>query len=152
MDGKVYVTYYEGFVGEIDPAGYNVRITAVGPNPEGLAYARGKLFIANSGGYLPGYNNTVSVVDVSSFKEISTIEVNCNPSVVVANSAGNLVYVTSAGNYADIPAKLQVIDVAAAKVTDIDYLDVKSIAMGKDDIMLVVTGTQDASWHIAATV
>lgn len=32
------------------------------------------------------------------------------------------------------------------------YPDVKSIAMGKDDIMLVVTGTQDASWHIAATV
>lgn len=149
---KVYVTYYEGFIGEIDPETYAVRTTPVGPNPEGLAYADGKLYVANSGGYLPGYNNTVSVVDAASFKETSTIEVNCNPAAVAASSDGSYIYVTSLGNYADIQPKLQVIDVSSSKVNDVDYADVKSIAMGKDDTMFVVTGGYDENWNIAGTV
>ncbi|MDO5442833.1 MAG: YncE family protein [Bacteroidia bacterium] len=150
--GKVYVTYYEGFLGEIDTETYNIRTTPVGPNPEGLAYAKGKLYVANSGGYLPGYNNTVSVVDAASFKETSTIEVNTNPATVVASSDGSFVYVTSFGNYYDIQPKLQVIEVSSSKVSDVDYADVKSIAMGKDDTMLVVTGGYDENWNIAGTV
>lgn len=150
--GKVYVTYYEGYLGEIDTQTYSVRTTAVGPNPEGVAYAKGKLYVANSGGYLPGYNNTVSVVDAASLKETSTIEVNCNPAAVVTNSDGSFVYVTSFGNYADIQPKLQVIETSSSKVSDVDYADVKSIAMGKGDVLLVVTGGYDENWNIAGTV
>lgn len=150
--GKVYVTYYEGYLGEIDPASYSVRTTAVGPNPDGVAYVGGKLYVANSGGYLPGFNNTVSVVDASSFKEVSTIEVNCNPAAVVAGGNGKYVYVNSFGNYADIRPKLQVIDVASSKVSDVDYTDVKNIAMGKDSEFLVVTGDYDGNMEIAGSI
>lgn len=150
--GKVYVTYYEGFLGEIDPASYSVRTTKVGPNPEGVAYAGGKLYVANSGGYLPTFNNTVSVVDASSFKEISTIEVNCNPATVVASGNGKYVYVTSYGNFADIQPKFQVIETASSKVSDIDYTDVKNIAMGGNDELLVLTGGYDENWNIAGTI
>ena len=152
--GKVYVTYYEGFLGEIDPNTHSVRTTKVGPNPEGLAYAGGKLYVANSGGalYESGYNNTVSVVDAASFKEVSTITVNCNPQSVVANSDGTLVYVSSWGNYADLQPKLQVINTATSKVSDTDYSDVKSIAMSKEDVMIVVTGGYDANWNISGTL
>ena len=152
--GKVYVTYYDGFLGEIDPETHSVRLTKVGANPEGVAYADGKLYVANSGGllYESGYNNTVSVVDAASFKEVSTITVNCNPQSVVANADGTLIYVSSWGNYADLLPKLQTIETSTSKVTDTDYADVKSIAMGKDDILLVVTGGYDENWNIVGTV
>ena len=150
--GKVYVTYYEGYLGEIDPSTYNVRTTAVGPNPDGVAYAGGKLYVANSGGYLPTFNNTVSVVDAASFKEVATIEVNCNPAAAVASGNGKYVYVNSYGNYADIQPKLQAIDIASSKAIDLDYTDVKGIAMGKNDELMVVTGSYDENWNIAGTV
>ena len=107
---KLYVTYYEGYLGEIDPDnGYEVRIVKVGSNPDGLAYADGKVYVANSGGMnYPDYDNTVSVVDATSFAVTSTIQVNVNPAKVFAS--GNHVFVSSFGNYADAPAKLQCID------------------------------------------
>jgi hypothetical protein len=55
-----------------------------------------------------GYDNTVSVIDLLSFKEVKKIEVVLNPSVVVA--AENGVFVASYGNYADVPSTLQCID------------------------------------------
>ena len=151
--GKIYVTFYEGYLGEIDPASYNVRLTEVGPNPDGAAYAGGNIYVANSGGYLaPTYNNTVSVVSASSFRETATIEVNCNPAEIVASRDGRYVYVTSYGDFAAIPHKFQVIDTRTAAVSDLDYDNVIKIAMGKDDEMLVVTGDYDENWNIAGTI
>ena len=140
---KVYVTYYEGYVGEIS-RDYSVRLCPVGPNPEGVAVAGGNLYVANSGGMAyPAYNNTVSVVSASSFTETSTIEVNLNPAKVEASSDGVYVYVSSFGNYADVPAKLQVITTSDAKVTDLDYASVSAIAKGKDDILYILCGGYD---------
>ena len=152
--GKVYVTYYEGFLGEIDTQTYAVRTTPVGPNPEGVAYAAGKLYVANSGGllYETGYNNTVSVVDAATFTEEKTITVNCNPQKVVANDEGTIVYVTSFGNYADLQPMLQAIETATGTVSDTGYTDVNGIALGKDDTLLVVTGGYDENWNIAGTI
>lgn len=150
--GKVYVTYYEGWLGEIDPATYAVRVTAVGPNPDGLAFAGGKLYVANSGGYLPTFNNTVSVVDVASFKEVATVEVNDNPAAVVASSNGKYVYVSSLGNYADSAPMLQVIDVASSKVSDCAYGEVSGIAMGGEGYLIVACGGYDEDWNISATL
>lgn len=151
--GKIYVTYYEGYLGEIDPASYNVRLTEVGPNPDGLAYAGGNIYVANSGGYLaPTYNNTVSVVSAASFRETATIEVNCNPAEIVASRDGRYVYVTSYGDYSAIQPKLQVIDTRTSAVSDSDYSNVKKIAMGRNDELLVVTGDYDENWNIAGTI
>lgn len=151
-EGKVYVTYYEGWLGEIDPATYSVRTTAVGPNPDGVAYAGGKLYVANSGGMLPEFGNTVSVVDAVSFREVSTIEVSRNPSSVVADGSGKYVYVSSFGNFADIKPGLQVIETSSSTVSAVDYADVKNIVMGKDDELIVVTGVNDENWNIAGTL
>lgn len=150
--GKVYVTYYEGLLGEIDPATYKVRTTAVGPNPDGVAYAGGRLYVANSGGYLPTFNNTVSVVDAASFTEIATMEVSVNPACVVASGNGRYVYVSSLGNYADVPPMLQVIDVRGGSVSGTDYGRVAGIAMGAGDELIVAGGGYDENWNIAATL
>ena len=144
---KVYVTYYEGFVGEVS-SDYSVRLCSVGPNPDGIAVAGENLYIANSGGMAyPVYNNTVSVVSTSTFTETSTIEVNVNPAKVEASSDGAYVYVSSFGNYADSPAKLQVICTADGKVTDLDYASVSAIAKGKDDILYILCGGYDENWN-----
>lgn len=144
---KVYVTYYEGFVGEISSE-YSVQLCTVGPNPEGLAVADGNLYVANSGGMAyPAYNNTVSVVSTSTFTETSTIEVNVNPAKVEASSDGVYVYVSSFGNYADIPAKLQVITTADGNVKNLDYTSVSAIAKGKDDILYILCGGYDENWN-----
>ena len=145
---KIYVTYYEGYLGEIDPArDYAVKTVKVGANPEGLAYAGGKLYVANSGGMnYPVYDNTLSVVNASTFEVESTIQVNTNPAKVLASKAGKI-YVTSYGNYADIPAKIQSIDIASGKVTDLPYENVSAAAMGRDDRLYVMCGGYDQMWN-----
>lgn len=149
-DGKkVYVTYYEGYIGEIDPSdGYKVRTTAVGPNPEGVAYAAGKLYVANSGGYnYPVYNNTLSVVDAALFKETSVIEVNVNPFLVVANASGTVVYVSSLGNYSDCPPMLQAVSTADSSVRDTGCSGISSMAYGENDRLYVLCAGYDLSYN-----
>ena len=144
---KVYVTYYEGYVGEI-ASDYSVKLCTVGPNPEGVAVAGSNLYVANSGGMAyPVYNNTVSVVSTSTFTETSVIEVNLNPAKVEASSDGAYVYVSSFGNYADVPAKLQVISTSDGKVTDLDYSSVSAIAKGKDDMLYILCGGYNENWN-----
>ena len=144
---KVYVTYYEGYLGEISKD-YSLRLCAVGPNPDGVAIAGDNLYVANSGGMsYPTYNNTVSVVSTDSFTEASTIEVNVNPAMVAASSDGKYVYVSSFGNYADQPAKLQVITTSNAGVTDLEYQSVSAIAKGRNDVLYILCGGYDENWN-----
>ena len=144
---RLYVTYYEGYVGEI-AADYSFRLCPVGPNPEGIAVAGDNLYVANSGGMsYPAYNNTVSVVSASTFTETSTVKVNVNPNKIEASSDGTYVYVSSFGNYADAPAMLQVITASDGKVSDLDYASVSSIAKGRDDILYILCGGYDENWN-----
>lgn len=150
---KVYVTYYEGFLGEINTKDYTVRTTAVGNSPEGLAYVGGKIFVANSGGALyPNYENTISVVDAAKFVEEEKIEVNLNPQMIVASTDGTTLYVNSFGDYAAVPAMLQTVSVASYKVSDLQYTDVKGICAGPADVLYVVTGSYNDQWQVTGTV
>ena len=153
VDKKVYVTYYEGYLGEINTKDYTVRTTPVGNSPEGVAYADGTLYVANSGGAnYPNYDNTLSVVDAKTFKETDRIEVNLNPQNVIASPDGKTLFVNSFGNYADIPAKLQSISTTSHAVSDLDYTDVKSICQGSGDNLYVVTGGYDENWNVAGQI
>ena len=143
---KLYVTYYEGYVFEIDESGKTFRAATVGNSPEGLAVAGGCLYVADSGGALyPDYEKTVSVVSLETFTEISTIEVNPNPIKVEASSDGSYVYVSSFGDYAANPAKLQVITTVTGAVSDLYYASVSAIA-ASGDILYILCGGYDADW------
>lgn len=109
-DGRVYATYFDGYVARLDTFSLVVDATVkVGRNPERMDVCDGKLFVANSGGMdyntEIGYDNTVSVVDLASFSEVDRLEVVANPVNVVSDGKG--VFVVSYGNYADIPSTLQ---------------------------------------------
>ena len=142
--GKVYVSYYEGYLGEIDPAkDYAVRTTTVGPNPEGIGYLDGTIYVANSGGYLaPAYNNTMSKVDAATFKETGVLVVNTNPALVKV--CGKNVYVSSFGNYGDAPAKVQCI--SDGTVTDLAYTSPSAIA-AYENTLYVLCGGYDENWN-----
>ena len=121
-NGKAYVSAYDGEVqmGEISPNGFVaeidtatlsiVRTVWVGRQPEELAVVGNKLYVANSGGYSPtNYERIVSVIDLNTFTKIKDIDVAPNLHRLQADVYGDL-YVSSRGNYRDIPSKLFVID------------------------------------------
>jgi YVTN family beta-propeller protein len=110
-NGNAYVTSYDGTVAVIDTASLTVsKYITVGRNPEQLAVANGKLYVANSGGLdYPNYDNTVSVIDLASGTVTKSLTVTINPQNVSTDNNGN-VYVLSAGNYNDIGPSLAVID------------------------------------------
>jgi hypothetical protein len=120
-NGKAYVSAYLGVVGdpkapngavnEIDTTTLQItRKVTVGRQPEEMAIVGQKLYVANSGGYTPSnYERTVSVIDLNSFTEIKRIDVAINLDRVKADKYGDI-YVTSRGDYYNIPSKLFVID------------------------------------------
>ena len=127
-NGKAYVSAYDGeisigqnspngFVAEIDTTLLTInRRVEVGRQPEELAVVEGKLYVANSGGYSPpNYETTVSVVDINSFEVINSIEVAPNLHRLKATQSGDL-YVSSRGDYYQIPSQLFVIDTKKDKV------------------------------------
>lgn len=106
-NGKAYVTCYDGYVDVIDTVSLTVtsRI-AVGENPEGLAIANNKLYVANSGGLnFPNMDSTLSVIDLSTNTELQKITVGLNPGEVVTDVNGN-VFVITRGDYGVVPSRL----------------------------------------------
>ena len=147
-EGKVYVTYYEGYLGRIDPAkGYEVDCTAVGSYPEGLDCCSGKAYVANSGGMNnPDYDKTLSVVDLETFSETEKIQVNTNPEFVKANDQGSLIFVSSKGNYADIPGMLQVVSTSDNSVKDLGFNNLIWMAKGPENRIYLLSGGYDQEW------
>ncbi len=68
----------------------------VGCQPEGVAVSGNKLFVANSGGYNYIHENTVSVIDLSSFKVSSSVTTASNLHYMASDGQGT-VYVSSYG-------------------------------------------------------
>ena len=68
----------------------------VGCQPEGLAVVGNNLYVANSGGYNYVHENTVSVIDLASFKLSRNVEVASNLHFLAADPRGN-VWVSSYG-------------------------------------------------------
>jgi DNA-binding beta-propeller fold protein YncE len=142
-NGKAYVSAYLGRVGdpnapngivaEIDTIALKVnRTMEVGRQPEEMAIIGSKLYVANSGGYSPpDYENTVSVIDLPSFKEIKRIEVAINLHRIKADRYGDL-YVTSRGDYYTIPSKLFVIDTQTDQIKKVFNIAAGNLAIDDD--------------------
>jgi YVTN family beta-propeller protein len=112
-NGKIYATCYnggQGIVWKIDTVSLSLEAyTSVGSYPEGIAVNGEKLYIANSG---QGYANTVSIVDIATFKESEKITVGMNPNIVQAD--GNYIYLSYQGiswEGVRVPGGFQRIDV-----------------------------------------
>lgn len=102
-----YVTSYAGAIyGGDEVKGKVFRISLstykvdgeveVGCQPEGVAVSGNKLYVANSGGYNYIHENTVSVIDLSSFKVSSSVTTASNLHYMASDGQG-AVYVSSYG-------------------------------------------------------
>ena len=132
FDGQyAYVTSYAGpvsledslaqigYVARIDTTTLQITATCnVGYQPDELTVANGKIYVANSGGYMnPGYDNTVSVIDITTFTEIKRIPVAINLHRVRKDNHNQL-WVSSRGDYFAIPSRLYCIDLNTETVVD----------------------------------
>jgi len=144
--GKIYVTYFNGYVARIDTTSLAVETKVnVGRNPEQLSVANGKIYVANSGGMdYPDYDKTVSVIDIASFTETQKLDVAVNPQYIAVDRQEN-VYVVSTGNYADVPVTLQKID---SKTNVVSVLDVKgSYITILGDTLYMIHADYDENWN-----
>ena len=115
--GYVYVTSYAGAVYgsadavpgkvyRIDRNSYATTTVEVGYQPEEMVVVGGKLYVANSGGYIaPQYDRTISVIDLATMSEERQIDVAVNLHRLRLDRYGQL-WVSSRGNSRDVPSKL----------------------------------------------
>ncbi len=116
--GYAYVSSYVGpvAVGSNAPRGRVYKVdtltlqkvdsVVVGYQPEEMAVVDGKLYVANSGGYIaPQYDRTISVIDLATMSEERQIDVAVNLHRLRLDRYGQL-WVSSRGNSRDVPSKL----------------------------------------------
>ena len=152
----------KGFVAKVDTATLQVVDKCiVGYQPDELEIVDGKIYVANSGGYMgagnsDGYERTVSVIDLKTFKEESRIDVAINLERIRADKRGNL-WVSSRGDHYSQSSQLFFIDREKQIVTDTIDVLVNSLWMD-DDLLYVVgngfsymTGDWTASYSIIDT-
>ena len=169
--GYAYVTSYAGPV-IIDPdyeqLGFVAKINTVtlevvdrclvGFQPDELEISGDKIYVANSGGYMgagnsDGYERTVSVIDIATFKEEKRIDVAYNLERIKADSRGNL-WVSSRGDYKGLPARLYFLDREKEIITD--TIDIAATNYWIDNDLLYVYGTEfsyiNNSWNISYSI
>ena len=115
---KAYISSYVGPVSidpnaqlgaifEVDTATLRVtRQVTVGYQPEEFEIIGNHLYVANSGGYCaPDYDSTLSVVDLTDFRQVQKITVCVNPHRVRKDQYNRL-WITSRGDHKDVQPQL----------------------------------------------
>ena len=136
----------QGYVARIDTATLQVVDTCVvSYQPEGMAIVDNKLFVANSGGYrAPIYDRTLSVIDLSTFKETQSIDVAPNLNQIAVH--GKKLYVGSRGNYADVPADIYVVNAQTMSVEWNIGIPANSFCISGNDLLAVQGSSEGKSF------
>jgi YVTN family beta-propeller protein len=167
--GYAYVSSYAGPV-QIDPnarLGYVAKVDTatlrqvdtcvVGYQPDEMVIRGNKLYVANSGGYrVPNYDNTVSVIDLDTFKEIRKITVGINLHRMELDNYGNI-WASSRGDYKLIRSKIYVIN-TGDRVSDVfEQLPASNMWLSGDSLYICstershVTGKNTVSYALVNT-
>ncbi len=102
---RIYVSYAEGFVAEIDTTTSAIRVVEVGGTPNGLCAGNDKIYVALSS----NTSTSLAVIEARSFTVMPSLTVAANPRKLLAISE-RVLYLLSDGNGSDEKAALQVID------------------------------------------
>ncbi|WP_102407771.1 DUF5074 domain-containing protein [Parabacteroides bouchesdurhonensis] len=136
---KVYLTTYDGYVAKIDTASMTVdAYVQVGPNPDGITIANGRIYTADTDGMnWPSQSTSVSVVDINTFKMEKTLTVSLNPNYIYSDSDGD-VYVICMSDYSDDKSYIiQRIDAKTDEVTTIEGVKAYKMTV-YDDIAYIM--------------
>ena len=117
--GKVYASSYEGTVISIDTTSLKKVGTSevVGSCLEGITAMNGSLYVCNAYNSDYTYNTNVVELNASTLAKVKDFTVALNPTRI-ANDGTNI-YVQSTGNYYDVPASIQSIDVKNGSVKEL---------------------------------
>lgn len=151
--GYAYVTSYagpvvidptykqQGFVAKVDTATLQVVDKCiVGFQPDELEIVGDKIYVANSGGYMvPNYENTLSVIDIATFKEEERIPIAINLSQVKSDRHG-ILWVVSRGDYYDAASNIYAYDTRKHRL--VKTMDIPASACWMDGDSLYVVSTQ----------
>ncbi len=143
--GYAYISSYVGAVG-LDPdaqLGKVVQVdtttltitkeVTVGYQPEELVVQDGLIYVANSGGYRkPHYDNTVSVIDIATMRQVRKIPVGINLHRIRADRYGKL-WVSSRGDNGTIPSQLFILE-KDSRTHRMEVCDTLDIACSEMDI------------------
>lgn len=127
-----------GYVAKIDTATLQVVDTCVvGFQPDGLDIVNGKIYVANSGGYMvPNYENTISVIDLATFKEEERIPIAINLQYCMADRRG-ILWISSRGDYYEVAGKLYAYDTRKHRLVKTIDRPVGDMCMVGDSIYVV---------------
>ena len=130
---KAYISSYVGPVSidpnaqlgaifEVDTATLRItRQVTVGYQPEEFEIIGDYLYVANSGGYrAPDYDSTLSVVDLTDFRQVKKIPVCVNPHRV-RKDQHNRLWITSRGDHKDVQPQLVCLSPIANNLLPIAY-------------------------------
>ncbi|MBQ0044533.1 MAG: YncE family protein [Bacteroidales bacterium] len=147
-DDFAYVSSYAGEIlsGPADRLGCVVKIDLgkmeivgrceVGYQPEEMVISEGRLYVANSGGYMaPDYDDRVSVIDLESFSLSGHIHVGINLHRMCLGPDGSI-WVSSRGDYGSRKSSVMVVRDDAVT----DTLDVRCNVMTRRGDDLIVYG------------
>ncbi len=145
-----------GYVAKVDTASLEVIDTCtVGYQPEEMVISGNKLYVANSGGYrVPNYDNTVSIIDLETFTEVKKIKVAINLHRMEIDKNG-YIYVSSRGDYYDVPSKTFIIDSRTDKlVGEIENLANSEMTLCGDSLYVYSTewSYHTNSWTITYAI
>jgi len=142
-----------GYVAKVDTATLQVVARCeVGFQPDELEIVNGRMYVANSGGYMsPNYETTVSVIDMESFTEVKRIEVAVNLHRLRADSH-NMLWVSSRGDYEYTPSQLYIIDLADEEVCGSVDVGVGNMCLAGDSLYILADDYSylDNGWRGAA--
>ena len=152
-DGYAYVTSYAGevvinpdyeqigYVAKVDTATLQVVDRCnVGFQPDELDIVNGKIYVANSGGYMvPNYENTISVIDIETFKEEGRIPIAINLQGCRADHRGVL-WIFSRGDYYENQSMIYAYDTRHSRL--LKSFDCRVSNMWLDGDSLYVIGVQ----------
>lgn len=131
---RAYCCNYDGTVAVVDLRHFAITQTLkAGKNPDGIAAANGKIYVANSGGLdYPRYDSTITVIDAASLQVDTTISSRINCRAMLVDSEEDL-YVVSAGDYAAVPPAILRIHTSKQVVVDTFVVPIGSWDISDDD-------------------
>lgn len=124
----------------------------VGYQPEQLVIRDGKAYVANSGGYVAGYDDTVSVVDLKSMKVEYDIKVAINLGLMLVDAEGTI-WVSSQGNFSDVSSTLNYLVKKGDKyeLGGSVNVPVSSMALAGDKIYVIGSTYTPPAWALTTT-
>lgn len=112
----------------------------VGRQPDELDIVDGKIYVANSGGYSQGakvgYEKTVSVIDIATFKEIERIPIAENLMGCKCDRRG-ILWVSSRGDYVGTPSRLYAYDTQKRRLVKTFDIRVGNMCMQGDSLYVI---------------